>query len=542
MDAAVSNSKLEPFSLRDAPSLIERIWPAQKISVEAQKERKAVHGQTLTGLGSYWKGRKPLILARACLLAALLPSTDDDEKDLAIFEVLAGMSDQQIIDRFKTPLTIEEIETYATPQQRSALLEENNEGVKIRKLSKVDRATLMSDVLARMPYQVRVEKLLRPEEVSEDLLTATRMNEINEHLGTTARTLPELVEQLGIMRFGHRPQVGDTFCGGGSIPFEAARLGCDVYASDLNPIACMLTWGDLNIVTTSSEHQKDIEDAQEALADTVEAELCRLRIEHDANGNRAKVYLYCLETRCPQTGWMVPLAPTWVISELRNVIAVLVPEHKAKRFKIDIRDGATKKEMMAAAQGTVQNGRLVYSLDGETYSTPIKTIRGDRRTVDGETINDLRRWAKEDFSPRSNDVFQERLYCIQWIKKGTIAKARQETFFAAPTDADTAREKQVAQLVQKDLSAWQAAGYVSDMEIETGRENEGPIRTNGWMFWHHMFMPRAILTAVLIAKHGARQPHAAFSLLKYLDNNSKSCRWKVSQSGGDGGAVSTFDS
>jgi adenine-specific DNA methylase len=75
MDAVAVESSVTPFSLRDAPSLIERVWPAQKISVETQKERKAVKGQMLTGLGSYWKGRKPLILVRACVLGALLPST-----------------------------------------------------------------------------------------------------------------------------------------------------------------------------------------------------------------------------------------------------------------------------------------------------------------------------------------------------------------------------------------------------------------------------------------------------------------------------------
>ena len=68
-----------------------------------------------------------------------------------------------------------------------------------------------------------------------------------------ADSMPELMEQLGILRFGQRPRVGDTFCGGGSIPFEAARLGCDVYASDLNPVACMLTWGALNIIGASPE-------------------------------------------------------------------------------------------------------------------------------------------------------------------------------------------------------------------------------------------------------------------------------------------------
>ena len=82
---------------------------------------------------------------------------------------------------------------------------------------------------------------------------------VNAHLGTNAHSFPELVEQLGIMRFGHRPRVADTFCGSGQIPFEAARLGCDVYASDLNPVACMLTWGAFHIVGGSAETPRDSE-------------------------------------------------------------------------------------------------------------------------------------------------------------------------------------------------------------------------------------------------------------------------------------------
>mgnify|MGYP001329947506 CR=1 FL=1 len=61
---------LQPFALKDAPALIEVVFPAQKISAEAQKERKAQADQTLTALGSYWKGRKPLILVRAVVLGS----------------------------------------------------------------------------------------------------------------------------------------------------------------------------------------------------------------------------------------------------------------------------------------------------------------------------------------------------------------------------------------------------------------------------------------------------------------------------------------
>jgi putative DNA methylase len=36
---------------------------------------------------------------------------------------------------------------------------------------------------------------------------------------------------------GRRPKVLDCFAGGGSIPLEAVRLGCDTTALDLNPVA-----------------------------------------------------------------------------------------------------------------------------------------------------------------------------------------------------------------------------------------------------------------------------------------------------------------
>src|SRR5436190_8645251 len=79
---------LAPFSLKDVPSFIEAQFPVGRLSAEAYKERKARKagaGQTLTALGSYWKGRKPLILVRAVVLGTLLPATDNPAKDLDIY-------------------------------------------------------------------------------------------------------------------------------------------------------------------------------------------------------------------------------------------------------------------------------------------------------------------------------------------------------------------------------------------------------------------------------------------------------------------------
>ncbi len=76
-------------------------------------------------------------------------------------------------------------------------------------------------MLPKVSYRERVEKAKRPEEVM-DTVHDHIWDAVNAHLGTCAHSFPELVEQLGIMRFGHRPRVADTFCGSGQIPFEAA--------------------------------------------------------------------------------------------------------------------------------------------------------------------------------------------------------------------------------------------------------------------------------------------------------------------------------
>lgn len=549
---------LEPGALKDAPALIEAVFPAQKISFEAQKERKANLGQTLTGLGSYWKGRKPLILVRAIVLGSLLPQTDDHEADLEIFERLMALDDEglarralvqnklrpaEIAARIKLDApweyfshnvkpdnnTLAEIESLTFPIDADRL------GIKLRwqrGIEESDKLELFRQTLASYPtYEEKAGLCKRPEEFDQEWLyqpTWPVINRYYAHLGISADSFPELVEQLGVLRYGRRPRVGDSFCGGGSIPFEAARLGCDVYASDLNPIACMLTWGALNIIGASAERRAEIEQAQKQVAEAVDREITELGIEHDKHGNRAKAYLYCLATRCPETGWMIPMSPSWVISKTRNVIARLVPDPDNKRFDIEVETGVSDADLVAAEAGTVQGGDLVYTLDGKTYRTPIKTLRGDYRRADGETGNRLRKWDKHDFRPRPDDIFQERLYAIQWMRGETLDSSRPSTFFAAVSDEDLTRERRVEAIVEKNLSLWQSKGLVPDMAIEPGYNTNQPIRERGWMYWHHFFNARQLLFLSILRQHCLSNSEAAATALffaKVTDWCNKGCHW-----------------
>jgi putative DNA methylase len=122
--------RVTPLSLKNSPALIERLLPVQKLSAEVYKERMAGSGQTLTAFGSYWKGRKPLILNKACILGCLLPVTKDQTRDLEIFEMLMGMDDESFVARLKfrpkpkeivAKLPITRITDYFTAEPAGAL-------------------------------------------------------------------------------------------------------------------------------------------------------------------------------------------------------------------------------------------------------------------------------------------------------------------------------------------------------------------------------------------------------------------------------------
>jgi putative DNA methylase len=174
-----------PFSLKDAPALIERLLPVQKLSAEAYKEQMAGSGKTLTALGGFWKGRKPLILNKACILSCLLPATADSTRDLEIFEKLMAMDDESFVARWKSRprprvilanLRISPISDYFTVKPAGVLPNSapvdwsNPEYAKVKvawreDITEMERRRLEAQMLPPLPYRERVDAAQRPEEV-----------------------------------------------------------------------------------------------------------------------------------------------------------------------------------------------------------------------------------------------------------------------------------------------------------------------------------------------------------------------------------------
>jgi adenine-specific DNA methylase len=266
-----------------ARSFIEIQFPVSKLSKECYKERKAGAGQTLTALGSYWKGRKPLILVRAAVLGLLLPATDDPDRDRDIFLKLMVMDEAGRLKRRKRfgAKMVQRVMELLPAESWSRAIEETSRGFAWKRAVESElREAVEVEAFHCMSLDEQLRYCLRPEELPDTAMEDI-WDDVNAHLGTHAHSLPDLVAELGNRHFGRPPRVGDPFCGGGSFPFEAARIGCDVYASDLNPIASLLTWGALNIVGGSDEMRRQIADAQESIVRDVDAKITRLGIEHD---------------------------------------------------------------------------------------------------------------------------------------------------------------------------------------------------------------------------------------------------------------------
>lgn len=105
------------------------------------------------------------------------------------------------------------------------------------------------------------------------------------------------------------PLVVDPFAGGGSIPLEALRLGCDAFASDLNPVACLILKVMLeDIPRRGPELAEELRRVGGEIKRQAEAELAGL-YPADADGAKPIAYLWARTVRCesPNCGAEIPL-------------------------------------------------------------------------------------------------------------------------------------------------------------------------------------------------------------------------------------------
>ena len=116
----------------------------------------------------------------------------------------------------------------------------------------------------------------------------------------------------GLVKAAHpeqTPLVVDPFAGGGSIPLEALRLGCDAFASDLNPVACLILKVMLEDIPRHGPGLADeLRKAGAEIKAQAEKELADL-YPKDPTGATPIAYLWARTVRCeaPNCGAEIPL-------------------------------------------------------------------------------------------------------------------------------------------------------------------------------------------------------------------------------------------
>ena len=250
---------------------IETQFPLAVLSAESYKERKSNLGQTLTGLGKWW-GRKPLVLVRAILLGLLVPAGTDPAKDREVFLRALTMDADGLLARKNKSIPAARVAELVSADERNGLFDTGDGKARwVSSRHRKARTRLEHLAFNRMPYEERLTYCLRPEQIDGPRHESWRV--INGHLGTDAATLSDLLSQLSLKAFGRPAKVGDVFCGGGSIPFEAARLGLETWGSDLSPVAALLSWASIHLIGGGAKVQAEIKAAQEAAWDAADRQI-----------------------------------------------------------------------------------------------------------------------------------------------------------------------------------------------------------------------------------------------------------------------------
>jgi len=168
------------------------------------------------------------------------------------------------------------------------------------------------------------------------------------------------------------PLVVDPFAGGGSIPLEALRLGCDAFASDLNPVACLILKVMLEDIPRHGPGlAEELRRVGAEIKEKAEKELAEF-YPTDPDGAKPIAYLWARTIRCeaPNCGADIPLVRSFWLSKKASRKRALRPritrpKDGAAQVGFDIFEPKNDKEV---ATGTVNRAKATCVCCGNVLS------------------------------------------------------------------------------------------------------------------------------------------------------------------------------
>ena len=320
----------------------------------------------------------------------------------------------------------------------------------------------------------------------------------------------------------------DPTSGGGSIPFEAMRIGASALANDLNPVAAMITKATVEWPSVySAKLKKQFQSVASEWRSKLEERLHAVFPQRNAPKMYDQTYLWARTVTCPYCAGLVPLSPNWR----------LAPDGTGIHLKPDLASGPD-------SEGRVCSFKIVSKTQDQSPGT---VSRGDGtcpypdcgRVIDGDEIKRQAQAGK----------MGEQLYAIVYkkripgklLKSGGRGKDRWARGYRAPAPEDD-NSTNIAECLAEKLPEWEALDMVPSERFPEVSNDNRPIQY-GMPLWRDLFSPRQLLchgTSVEIFREmleadrqagrlndirEAAYGYLAFSLDKLLNYNSRMTRW-----------------
>lgn len=570
--------------------LIEAGFPCHQVGAETQRERGASSALPPLYYLHVWWARRPLTPSRAAILASILPADTDPEsflRQLGIEKVQAIINGEQwtLNQKYFKSLTRDESNLellHVDSSILAALGKEQGARAEYRKL--IDNIVVKFNVLKGnsviQKWELISKSIPEPFPLEGDNLQIRRVagdpawfKELMKIGETVKVRVPNL---YGYDRaYNKHPNsnlkeisVLDPTAGGGSIPFEALRLGCNVIANELNPVACCVLYATLDFpVRYGVSLINAISNWGQCLLDKLDQTLSLYfprkyvipaneqtalekhlknapELISQYNTEDSTTYLFARQVRCPHCGGEALLLNTcWLAKEEKDQWGVNI-----------VTDGRSRGGTVSFETYRVRNGAGPNGEDPNfaTVNKGVGTCVHCRQAILGDEIKAQAR------AESAHGKWKDRLYCVVAVrlqpkldrdgkplryqsgeKKGEI-KTEKIRFFRPPSEKDLDALERAERRLQERRPEWEAQGLIPTEQFPPGNDIRPVIY--GMPRWCDMFTPRQLLghlTMVeelnrlkpqIIQELGEEKGRAVITYLQFaidkgLDYNSKQTRW-----------------
>ena len=321
------------------------------------------------------------------------------------------------------------------------------------------------------------------------------------------------------------PLVVDPFAGGGSIPLEALRLGCEAFASDLNPVACLILKVMLEDIPRHGPGlAEELRRVGGEIKQQAEQELADL-YPKDPDGATPIAYLWARTVRCeaPNCGAEIPLMRSfWLCKKAKRKRAL---RHRVERcegeppsVEFEVFDPKADKEVRG---GTVARARATCLccsavLPPERVRAQLASQRGGADVI---------------FDSDGQRTGGSRMTAVVTLKPGQAGR-----HYRLPNDADYAAVRKAQGRVAQILEEWERSGKqglcpVPDEPLPPIGTLGFRVQRYGMLQWGDLFTARQKVAMVALG-HPIKElsnTHlrdiVAFGVSKQSDFNSSLSRW-----------------